>query len=116
TVPITQKPMQPISERDRSVALTAIDSHYTTPNVQNLTLALTRNVGRNLTVDARYIGTLARKLYDSVNINSPDFLYNGLKEAFDAARYGGESPLLDQMFRGMNIAGTGCATASGTAV
>ena len=115
-VPITQKPMQPISERDRSVALTAIDTNYTTPNIQNLTLALTRNVGRNLTVDARYIGTLSRKLYDSININSPNFLSNGLKEAFDAARSGEESALLDQMFKGINVAGTGCATASGTAV
>ena len=30
------------------------------------------------------------------NINIPNFLYNGLKDAFDAARAGGESPLLDQ--------------------
>ena len=67
-------------------------------------------------MDTRYIGTLSRKLYDSVNINSPNFLYNGLKEAFDAARGGGESALLDQMFKGMNIAATGCATAQGTAI
>src|SRR5678815_3052913 len=106
-VPITQKPMVPIGERDRTVSLTAIDSHYTTPYVQNLTLALTRNFGKNLTLDTRYIGTLSRKLYDSVNINSPNFLYNGLKEAFDTARTGGESALLDQMFKGINIAGTG---------
>ena len=115
-VPITQKPMVPIGERDRTVSLTAIDSHYTTPYVQNLTLAITRNIGRNLTLDTRYIGTLSRKLYDNVNINSPNFLYNGLKEAFDAARYGNESALLDQMFKGINVAGTGCATAAGAAV
>ena len=116
-VPITQKPMVPISERDRTVNLTAIDSHYTTPYVQNLTLSVVRNFGNNFTLDTRYIGTLARKLYDSVNLNSPNFLYNnGLKEAFDAARNGGESALLDQMFRGINIAGTGCQTATGSAV
>ena len=32
---------------------------------------------------------------------------NGLKEAFDAARAGGESTLLDRMFNGVNIAGAG---------
>jgi hypothetical protein len=58
---------------------------------------------------------MSRKLYDSVNINSPNFLYNGLKEAFDTARNGGESALLDQMFNGINVAGTGCATAANTA-
>src|SRR5678815_2767372 len=36
------------------------------------------------------------------------------KEAFDAARRGGDSPLLDQMFRGLNIGGTNCLTATGT--
>jgi hypothetical protein len=115
-VPITQRPMVPIGERDRTVSLTAIDSNYTTPYIQNLTLAVTRNVGNNLTLDARYIGTLSRKLYDSININSSNFLYNGLREAFDAARNGGESELLDRMFRGVNVAGTGCTTASGTSV
>jgi hypothetical protein len=68
---------------------------------------VTRNAGKDITIDARYIGTLARKLYDSVNLNSPNFLYNGLKEAFDIARAGGESDLLNRMFQGINITGTG---------
>src|SRR6185369_756614 len=49
--------------------------------------------------------TLSRKLYGSIDLNSSNFLYNGLKEAFDAARAGGESPLLDQMFKGINLVG-----------
>ena len=54
------------------------------------------------------MGTLARKQRSASNdINIPDFLYNGLKEAFDAARSGGESPLLNQMLNGVNLgAGT----------
>jgi len=83
-------PMQPIAVTDRSVSLSAMDPNLTTPYVQNLTLNLTRSVGRNLTVDVKYIGTLSRKLYGTLNLNAPDFLFNGLKEAFDAARSGGE--------------------------
>jgi hypothetical protein len=45
--------------------------------------------------------------YRDLNLNSPNFLYNGLKEAFDSVRAGNESALLDQMFKGINIAGTG---------
>ena len=75
------------------------------PYVQNLTLSVTRNLTSKLTLDLRYIGTLSRKLYGNMDLNAPNFLYNGLKEAFDAARSGGESPLLDQMFNGLNIAG-----------
>src|SRR5262245_38739885 len=106
-VPVPVKPMGIVPVTARDTGLTAFDSRLTTPYVQNLTLAITRNVGKNVTVDTRYIGTLSRKLYGTIELNSPNFLYNGLKEAFDAARTGGESALLDQMFKGINIAGTG---------
>jgi len=104
-VPVPIAPMQAIQVTDRSVGLSAMDPNFTNPYVQNLTMALTRNVGRSLTLDAKYIGTLSRKLFGSLNLNSPNFLFNGLKEAFDAARSGGESPLLDQMFKGINLVG-----------
>src|SRR6185436_2575934 len=72
-------------------------------------------VTSKLTLDMRYIGTLSRKLPGNIDLNAPNFLFNGLKEAFDAARRGAESPLLDQMFRGLNIAGVAnCLTATGT--
>ena len=70
-------------------------------------MAVTRSVGQKVSVDVRYVGTLGRKLYSNININGPNFLYNGLKGAFDAARSGGESQLLDDLFRGINIAGAG---------
>jgi hypothetical protein len=106
-VPVSVKPMQPIPVTDRTVSFSAFDPHFTTPYVQNLTMAITRNVGSRLTVDTRYIGTLSRKLYGSIDLNSSNFLYNGLKEAFDAARAGGESAVLNQIFNGINIAGAG---------
>lgn len=115
-VPVSVAPMKPIPVTDRSVNLSAIDPNLTTPYVQNLTLNLTRNVGSKLTLDGRYIGTLSRKLYGSLNVNSPDFLFNGLKEAFDAARAGGESPLLDQMFKGINLVGGAGTGPVGTTV
>ena len=107
-VPVPVDPMLPIPITNRTVNLTAFDANYVTPYVQNLTLAVTRNLGQNLVLDVRYVGTLSRKLYGSQNLNIPNFLSNGLKEAFDAARAGGESALLDQMFQGIQIA-TGSA-------
>jgi hypothetical protein len=47
------------------------------------------------------------KLFDTLGLNARNFLTNGLKEAFDAARAGGESELLDRMFKGINVAGAG---------
>jgi len=106
-VPVPIQPMALVPVTARNAGLTAVDPNTVTPYVQNMTLAVTRNVGSNLTVDVRYIGTMGRKLYSNIELNSPNFLFNGLKEAFDAARSGGESALLDQMFKGINIAGAG---------
>ena len=96
----------PVTER--TALINAFDPNFVSPYIQNLTLSLTRSLRSNLTMDLRYVGTLARKQWNPVfNINVPDFLYNGLLQAFDAARSGGESPLLNQIFNGINLgAGT----------
>jgi hypothetical protein len=94
-------PLLPIPVTDRSQSISAVDPNLRSPYIQNLTFAVTRNVGSKLTVDVRYIGTLTRKLSGSMNINIPNFVGNGLRDAFDAARRGGESALLDTMFRGL---------------
>jgi hypothetical protein len=105
---------------DRTGLMNAFDPNFQTAYIQNLTLSLTHNLTSKLTLDLRYIGTLSRKLPGNIDLNAPNFLYNGLKEAFDAARRGGESPLLDQMFRGLNIANpnnlstVNCLTATGS--
>jgi hypothetical protein len=113
-VPVPQifKPMQPVPLTDRVQNVFIPQPGLVNPYVQNLTLSVTRSVGSNLTVDLRYVGTLARKQWNVFfNINYPNFLYNGLKEAFDAARAGDDSnpslQVLEDMFRGINIAGAG---------
>jgi hypothetical protein len=108
-LPAGVAPMTPIPITDRSQTISFFDPNYTAPYVQNLTLAVTRSVRENLTVDFRYIGTLARKTFTSIDLNSPNFLYNGLGAEFDKIRGGGESDLLDRMFKGINICATGCA-------
>jgi len=78
-------PTFPISQRQQGTTL--YDPNLATPYVHNLTLSLTRNIGSNLTVDLRYIGTLSRKQTNSINLNTPNFMTNGLKEMLDCARY-----------------------------
>src|SRR2546425_1044574 len=102
-------PMTPIPITDRSQTISIFDSNYVSPYVQNLTLSVTRSVRSNLTVDVRYIGTLARKQFTSMNLDSPNFLYNGLLDEFNKVRTGGESAVLDRMLNGINICTTGCA-------
>ena len=106
--PVTVLPMQPVPLTDRTQQVYIPAPDLVNPYVQNLTLSVTRSVGTNMTVDVRYLGTLGRKQWNAqLQINQPNYLTNGLKEAFDAVRAGQESPLLDQIFDGINIAGTG---------
>lgn len=99
---------------DRNQSVSAFAPDYRYPYVQNLTFAITRNVTSNLTVDLRYIGTLTRHNFSSKNINVPNFLTNGLLEAFDAARRGEDPVLLDQLLNGLLIPGAGNCTVNGT--
>src|SRR5207244_7411147 len=107
------KPMQPsLLTGPRNQQIYVPDPGNQTPYAENVTLSVTRSIRSNLTLDVRYIGTLSRKQWDPVvNINQPNFLYNGLRDAFDAARAGNDSSpslkVLEDMFRGMNVAGAG---------
>jgi hypothetical protein len=100
------RPLQSIAITDRTQSIQAYDPNFVTPYVQNMTLAITRNLTPRLVMDVKYVGTLGLKQYQNINLNIPNFLYNGLKDAFDVVRAGGESPLLDNMFRGIAITGT----------
>jgi hypothetical protein len=99
---------------DRTGLLNAFDPNFVSPYIQNLTLSLTRTLNSKVTLDLRYIGTLSRKLPSNIDLNAPNFLFNGMKDALDAARRGDESPLLDQMLKGLNLGGTNgnCLTAT----
>jgi len=109
--PAPIKPMEPILITDRSVSFTGFDPNYVSPYVQNITLSLTRAINRKMTVDMRYVGTLAVKQFRNLALNNRNFLYNGLIDEFNRIRIGGESPMLDQMFNGINLCtGTLCGT------
>ncbi|MBI2149777.1 MAG: hypothetical protein HYU27_04130, partial [Acidobacteria bacterium] len=86
---------------------TAFDPNYTTPYVQNFTLSLTHQLRRNMTVDLRYAGTQGKKRQGSFRPNMLNVFNN--KELFNAletVRAGGEAPLFDQLFAGMNLNST----------
>jgi len=109
--PTVAAPMGAIRVTDRTQTVSFFDANYTTPYVQNFTLTVTRQVSRNLQLDMRYIGTMAVKQYRTMNqFNTANFTYNGLAAEFDRIRTGGESPLLDSMFAGINLCATNCGT------
>jgi len=97
-----------IPDISRTSTMNAFDPNFVTPYIQNVTLSVTRTLSSKLTLDLRYIGTLSRKLPGNMDLDSVNFKNNGLKEAFDRIRRGDDTPgILDQMFAGLNIAGSG---------
>src|SRR5262249_36610142 len=97
------KPLAPVSVMQRNSSLTTWDPDYVSPYIQNMTLSLTREVRRNLSVDIRYIGTRGVKLYGSIALNQANFLTNGLLEALNQTRRGDNAPLFDQIFKGIVV-------------
>src|SRR6185295_10734873 len=70
----------------------------------NFTLSATHQLRRNMTIDVRYAGTQGKKQNGSINLNTLNTYYNSeLFNALDTVRLGGESPLFDQLFAGLNL-------------
>src|SRR6185295_16372776 len=92
----------------RNETFTAYDNNMSTPYIQNFSLELQREIVPNLTLEVRYVGTKGTKLFDTVNLNSPNVIENGLLSAFSTTVAGGDAPLFDQMLQGLNF-GTAAA-------
>ena len=116
-VPTTVAPLQPqVTTGPRNQSLSVFDPNYTNPYVQNLTLSVTRSINRNVTLDVKYIGTLARKSYATQNLNINNFRTNGLLAALDAVRRGDDANagLLNQIFSGINLCTSAANPGSGS--
>jgi len=90
----------------RNTSFTAYDRNLSNPYVQNLTLSVTRSLTRTMTLDVRYVGTLARKQIGGMDINTSTVMYNPeLFRALEVTRRGGDDPLFDEMFAGIRLSG-----------
>jgi hypothetical protein len=104
----TIQPMQTV--RGMSSAVSVYDENIRTPYTQSINLSLTRQVGNAVTVDVRYIGTLARKQLSSVNLNTPNYISNGLYKEFDIVRAQGAAANPADIPTLVSILGPGAAS------
>jgi hypothetical protein len=102
-VPVSEVPFQvvPITQRSQNISVFA--PGYTTPYVQTFTLGVTRSLTSALTLDVRYIGTRGVKIHSGLNLNDVDIRNNGVLQALEITRAGGDAPMFDQMLKGLNI-------------
>ena len=99
------QPLQPIPVTERSQTFRAHNEDYETPYVQTFTLGVTHALSPTFTLDVKYVGTRGLKLHENFDVNAPDIRNNGLLEALEITRAGGDAPLFDQMLDGLNLGG-----------
>jgi hypothetical protein len=104
-VPATIDEKVTVALNNRSTPQAFYSPDYVTPYVQTFTFGVTRSLLDSVIMDVRYVGTRGVKLHSTLNYNEPDFRFNGLMEALTVTRAGGNSPLFDRMFAGLNFGG-----------
>src|SRR5436190_1401522 len=104
-IPIQLTPQSPftIPITNRSQAVTIYAPDYTSPSVYSFTFGVTRSLASNVILEMRYAGTRGVRLHSTMNINEADFTNNGLMNALLTTQAGGDAPMFDQMFKGLNL-------------
>ena len=103
----TGHPLSVVPLTDRTQTVRAFDSNLRTAYVQNWNVTLQRNLGWRTVAEVRYVGNKGSKLIRGTNVNEVNIFENGILEAFLITQAGGNSPLLDRIFMGLNIPGLG---------
>lgn len=100
-------PLTTIPVTDRAQTVRSADQGLRTPYIQNWNVSLQREVARNMVFEMRYVGSKATKLIRGADINERNIFENGILDAFLTTQSGGNSPLLDRIFMGLNVPGVG---------
>jgi hypothetical protein len=99
--------MQPVPLLKTGQAIYAYEYDFKTPNIQNFTLSVNRDLTRKINLDVRYVGTRGTSLLGTININAPDVFYNpALFDALERTRRGENVELFDQIFMGLALSGS----------
>ncbi len=102
TLPLSRiTPLQPAPLTERTQSLSTFEDHMSTPYIQNWNLELQHQIANNFTLEARYIGSKGTKLIGGVPIDIANIFENGILDAFNTTRNGGDAPLFDRMLKGL---------------
>jgi hypothetical protein len=79
--------------------VTVVDPNLETATTHMWAFGIQRELAKNTVLSFDYVGRRAHNLYGAYNANQPEIFRNGFLEAFNTAKAGGESALLDQLTR-----------------
>ena len=103
----TSAPLAPIPTSASNVDFAAYDDNRVIPYVQNFTLSVQHELAPGLTLDVSYSGTKGTKLWSPIQLNEVNIFENGILEAFNITRNGGNADLFNRMLLNLNVPGVG---------
>jgi hypothetical protein len=89
----------------QTASLEVLDPDFETPTTYMFSAGVQREIGKGIVVSAEYIGRAGRHLIGGYERNQVDIFNNGFLSAFNIARAGGTSALIEQLTAPVRSAG-----------
>ncbi|MBL8206620.1 MAG: carboxypeptidase regulatory-like domain-containing protein [Blastocatellia bacterium] len=106
-------PLATVPLTDRTQTVRVYDTNLRMPYVQNWNASLQREIFNGALLEVRYVGNKGTRLVRGFDVNEANIFENGILEAFRAVQTGGTHPLMENIFRGLNL---GLGAINGTTV
>ena len=97
------RPLEPVPVTNRVTGLQGFADNRVVPYVQNWNLSVQHELVKNVTMEVRYVGSKGTKLRSAKELNTINIFENGILDAFNITRAGGNAPLFDAMLNGIRI-------------
>jgi hypothetical protein len=108
------RPNDPVPLTNRTTTLSGFTDNRVIQYSQNFNFSVQRELAKDLTLEVSYMGNKGTKLWNPIELNEPNIFENGILEAFNLTRAGGNAPLFDRIFNNLNVTGVG--TVNGTSL
>jgi hypothetical protein len=99
------RPNDPIPLSNRTTTLSGFTDNRVIQYSQNMNFSIQRELAKDLTLEVSYVGNKGTKLWNPIELNETNIFENGILEAFNITRAGGNAPLFDRIFNGLNVGG-----------
>ncbi|HEV3334299.1 MAG TPA: TonB-dependent receptor [Bryobacteraceae bacterium] len=101
------QPFTPVPFSNRVATVYGFADNLRTPYIQSFNFSIQRELTSTLIVDVNFIGNKGSELYTNQQLNDTNIFENGILDAFQVTRAGGNAPLFDQLLKGITLPGVG---------
>jgi len=106
------RPNDPVPLTNRTTTLSGFTDNRVIQYSQNFNFSVQRELTKDLTLQLSYLGNKGSKLWNPIELNELNIFENGILDAFNVTRAGGNAPLFDRILNGLNVTGVGVVGSS----